>query len=374
MNIGTLSELTSSRMDRGEGFASYLEEIRLRVNDRIQEVVEGHLFDDHLLPLLLRGKRLRAGVLLLIHETLADDPGRTGPHALDLACALELAHAASLIVDDMIDEDIERRGLSTIHLSRGIKTAMLDSIGILSLPYALSAPYHGEYVSMLSEVQRSMTLGVLREMFSARSLPATAWYEAIITLKTGRLFGLASEWGFMIASDTKKIISPHLQEYESVRERWRTYGIHLGRSMQIADDIVDLQKRMAGEITGKSGSEMLLLEAVSADGLIENFFSDIRNHTPGSKIYSIKDSDRILRRLHQLLRIEEEQSECVWQSLEEIHRPWTHTSALPPRHHTLLRMLGRSIAEIMLEGAPAVKAPVITGKMPLKCSEIPVKE
>jgi geranylgeranyl pyrophosphate synthase len=362
-------------MDRREGFASYLQEIRPRVNDRIQEVAEGHLFDDHLLPLLLRGKRLRAGVLLLIHETLADEPERTSPHALDLACALELAHTASLIVDDMIDEDVERRGLSTVHLSRGIKTAMLDSVGILSLPYTLSSPYRGEYVSMLADVQRRMTLGVLREMFTARSLPATAWYEAIITLKTGRLFGLASEWGFMVASDTKTGAPPQGQEYESMREKWRTYGIHLGRSMQIADDIVDLQKRMAGEITGKPGSEMLLLEAVNADGLIEGFFSDTGNHTPDySRIRPLTDTDRILRRLHQLLRIEEKKAEYVWQSLEEIHRSRIHASALPPQHSTLLRWLGQSIADIMLGGATATKSPVIAGEMPAKCSEIPVKE
>jgi geranylgeranyl pyrophosphate synthase len=372
MYTGTMNGSAAS-MDSVEGFASYLKTVRPLVNDRIQEVVEGHLFDDHLLPLLLRGKRLRAGVLLLVHETLTKEPEWTMPHALDLACALELAHAASLIVDDMIDEDAQRRGLDTIHISRGTKTAMLDSIGILSLPYTLVAPYHGEYVSMLADAQRKMTLGVLREMFALHALPATAWYEAIITLKTARLFGLASEWGFMIASEENTRDFHQRSTYESARELWRIYGTHLGRSMQIADDIVDLQKIMNGEASGKPGSEMLLLKAVSADGLIQDFFSDIRSHTPDwSKILSVKKSVMIQRRLHQLLRLEEEKARHVLKDLGENNRG----SGLVPAQssqYAMLCTLGHSIADIMLEGDMG-KYPVLTGRIPLKPSEIPVKE
>jgi geranylgeranyl diphosphate synthase type II len=376
MNIGILSGPASSHMNRREGFASYLKEIRPRVNDRIQEVVEGHLFDDHLLPLLLRGKRLRAGVLLLIHDALTGEPERTGSHALDLACALELAHAASLMVDDMIDEDTERRGLVTVHISQGTKTAMLNSIGTLSLPYTLVAPHQGEYVCMLAEAQRKMTLGVLREMLTIPSLPTTAWYEAIITLKTGCLFGLSSEWGFMAATEKRNCNSREREMQKLLREKWRMYGIHLGRSMQIADDIVDLQKRMRGEGTGKPGSEMLLLKAVGADELFKESFSDTGNCSPDwLKLPGVMNSEIIIRQLHHLLHEEGEKALGVLQSLEALRElPSKDSSIGSSRECTVLRTLGHTIANIMLKEAPVKELPVNAGLIPSKLPEILIKE
>jgi geranylgeranyl pyrophosphate synthase len=246
--------------DRIRVFDNYLQSIRHRVNGRIREVVEGNLYDDNLISFLLRGKRLRAAILLLVHDVIAMEPERTEPRALDLACALELAHSASLIVDDIIDEDAERRGLETLHISRGTKMAMLASIGVLSLPYTLIAPYGGEYVSMIADVQRKMIRGVLQEMSPIHACPATAWYEEVITQKTGYLFGLASEWGYMTAAWSDGTLSlVEVTSQKQLREKWRKYGICIGRSMQMADDIVDLRKRLRGETLGNAGSELLHL-------------------------------------------------------------------------------------------------------------------
>ncbi len=364
MNTGITD--APSVMDRDQGFASYLDEVRPAINDRIRHLIETHLFDDHLLPLLMRGKRLRAGVLLLVHGALAEAPDQTSLQALDLACALELAHAASLIVDDMIDEDHMRRGVDTIHISQGTKTAMLDSIGILSLPYTLIAPFQPEYVTMLADAQRKMTLGVMREMFSVRTLPATAWYEAVITLKTGRLFGLAAEWGYMSA------MSSGVKSTETLRKEWQRYGIYLGKSMQIADDITDLKKRLRGETSGKPGSEMLLLKAVGADGLIREFFSDMRKGAPDwSKIQGTSQSEILLQRLHDLLAREEEKSSQILHSILSYGEFPFHSSGFQ-RRWNMLDMLGRSIAETMLEEEKR-ETPLIAART-VKPAEIPVKE
>ena len=155
-------------------FREFLNTIRPAIDRRIEEVVTAdESIDSGVLPLLLKGKRMRAGLLLAIHDALtreASFPRR----AIDLACAVELAHASSLILDDMLDGDSIRRGGATLHLTRGQKQAELDTSGILSLPYALAAPYGGDYVTMLSATQRNMACGVVWELLKRPRLPATA--------------------------------------------------------------------------------------------------------------------------------------------------------------------------------------------------------
>jgi hypothetical protein len=152
-------------------FREYLEQVRPTVNRRIEEMAgDGEAVDPGVLPLLLKGKRMRAGLLLRVHTALTRMTVPT-PRALDLACALEFAHAASLILDDMLDGDVVRRGAPAHHLTRGEGRAVLDAVGILALPYALAAPYGSQYVTMLASAQQSMTRGVAWEVLESAAPP-----------------------------------------------------------------------------------------------------------------------------------------------------------------------------------------------------------
>ncbi|MCE5339353.1 MAG: polyprenyl synthetase family protein [Methanomicrobiaceae archaeon] len=207
--------------------------------------------DPGVVPLLLRGKRMRAGLLLCIHTALARAAAPTR-QALDLACAVELAHAASLILDDMLDGDTVRRGVPSLHLTRGEGRAILDAVGILALPYALAAPYGTRYVTMLASTQQSMVRGVAWEMLGEARLPVVELYDAIITRKTGCLFSLAAAWGAMAAGGDDGIVA-----------MFADYGLSAGKAMQIADDITDLHALAAGVRGCRPGSEALLLRCIS---------------------------------------------------------------------------------------------------------------
>jgi geranylgeranyl diphosphate synthase type II len=234
-------------------FREYLERIRPAVNRRIEEVAGGEgAIDPTVLPLLARGKRMRAGLLLCIHAGLARAAAPTR-QALDLACAVELAHAASLILDDMLDGDTLRRGAPSLHLTRGEGRAVLDAVGILALPYMLAAPYGAGYVTMLASAQQRMARGVAWEMLGEPDLPAGELYDAIIARKTGCLFSLAAAWGAMAAG-----------EEETVVAAFADFGLSAGKAMQIADDIADLHAP-AGGSQSRPGSETLLLRCVSGD-------------------------------------------------------------------------------------------------------------
>ncbi|KAF5087117.1 polyprenyl synthetase family protein [Methanoculleus horonobensis] len=232
-------------------FREFLPGIRPAVNRRIAETAGSEAdIDPGVLPLLLKGKRMRAGLLLYIHAGLAPAAPPTR-QALDLACAVELAHAASLILDDMLDGDTARRGAPSLHLTRGQGRAVLDAVGILALPYSLAAPYGAGYVTMLASAQRKMARGVTWEMLGGPDLPPAELYDTIVARKTGCLFSLAAAWGAMATGEEGAVVTA-----------FGEFGLAAGKAMQVADDIADLSAAGAGVRGSRPGSEALLLRCV----------------------------------------------------------------------------------------------------------------
>ena len=278
------------------GFAYYLETIRPEVDERIEQVVVGEptLDADTLLPLLRGGKRLRAGLVLMIHDALTLHYEAHRDRAVDLACAVELAHAASLIVDDMLDEDVERRGQETLHVKQGNKAAMLNAIGILSLPYDLAGQLSSTYTAWLGETQRRMTSGVFKELWRQKGVTASKLYDVIVTQKTGELFGLAAAYGAASIMETPADTA--------IVQALRQYGLHVGKAMQIADDIADIARAARGEGSKVPGSEMLLLRCVTVDGLAKELVSDVKGGSPKpGKIKDLWQREGVQRRLSNLV-------------------------------------------------------------------------
>lgn len=246
--------------------------------------------------LLTGGKHLRAGVLRMMWHAMGGSGKEsiTQTQVMRLGAAIEFAHSASLIVDDMIDEDDKRRGVPTIHVTEGHKRAMLDTIGVLSISYSLVAPYGEKYVDSLASTQRGMVKGVIKEMFKKPNLPATMLYNAIISQKTGQLFGLSARWGGMVAGVD-----------EDTEKECYLYGLHLGKVMQIADDIADIRKIAAGTGSKVPGSEIMLLKCVVADGLAKDLIKDIKScNLHPSKVKKLINLEGVEEKLIELLNKE----------------------------------------------------------------------
>jgi len=77
------------------------------------------------------GQRVRP-ILALRAARFAGRPSRA---AMDAACAVELLHCASLIVDDLpsMDDERERRGRAAVHIEFGESTAILASFAMVAL-------------------------------------------------------------------------------------------------------------------------------------------------------------------------------------------------------------------------------------------------
>jgi len=230
-------------------FSTYLETIKPKIDERIMQFVgnggEGPM-DRRLAVPLSQGKRMRAGLLMLLFETHGQEGGRN--MALDLASAVEIAHAASLIVDDMLDEDDTRHGMPTVHLTAGHKSAMLSTIGLLSYPYQIAAGYGEECVLGLARTHRAMVRGASMEMKGVPPFTVGTTYDSIIENKTGLLFGLAARYGAMAAGCPA-----------ATTELCSEFGRLTGKAMQIADDVTDLESLLSGKKAGIGGSEAILL-------------------------------------------------------------------------------------------------------------------
>ena len=242
----TMMDLTK---EGSPSFLEYLERIKPKIDDRIMQLVGsgGDASIDRRLEVPLRhGKRMRAGLLMVIFETYGQEKGRE--MAFDLASAVELAHAASLIVDDMLDEDDSRHGLPTLHLTTGHKSAMLSTIGLLSYPYQIASRYGEECVLGLANTHRAMVKGATREMRSVPPFGMGEAYDGIIENKTGILFGLAARYGAMAAGCSS-----------ATTELCSEFGMLTGKAMQIADDVTDLESLLNGKKAGIGGSEAILI-------------------------------------------------------------------------------------------------------------------
>lgn len=188
----------------------------------IDEAVEGFLRReglDDVSPTPLGGKRLRGVLCLLVCEALGGKP----EDAMDAAVAVELAHAASLDVDDIVDFDVLRRGKPSTWVLKGIVRTAVGSHALVSAALNLVQRYGYDAVRVFSEAYARMVKGEIRDLREA------SLYESIIAAKTASLWSAAAALGALASR----------KDYVGLA---RDYGLATGMAFQIADDIVDTVK------------------------------------------------------------------------------------------------------------------------------------
>jgi geranylgeranyl pyrophosphate synthase len=160
------------------------------------------------------GKRLRP---LLVHLTAP------GPEeAMRPAVAVELAHVATLVHDDVIDGAELRRGRSSAWHEHGIEAARAGGDYLFARAFSeLADDGDLDGVEILARACLAIVRGEAMQRRQAHDpeTPIDAYLERI-ALKTGRLFEAACLLG-------------------SRNERLGEFGLALGVAFQIADDILD---------------------------------------------------------------------------------------------------------------------------------------
>ena len=172
------------------------------------------------------GKRIRPAVLLMAARLT----GYTGDLAVLYAAVVEFIHTATLVHDDIIDDSKFRRGQPAVHSRWGSDVTVLlgDYLYIKSMGLALT-PDRLDIVRQLCDVTLRMIEGELYQLSKKGDLLLTEEEHLdIVRRKTAYLFGGCARIGAVLGN-AKPDQERALQEY----------GISLGMSFQLIDDLLD---------------------------------------------------------------------------------------------------------------------------------------
>ncbi len=206
------------------------------------------------------GKRIRPALTVLASWELGIDDLR----ALDPGCALEMVHAASLVLDDLpcMDDAPLRRGAPSTHLAFGEDVAVLASVALLSRAFAtigsapsLSAEQRTRLIAVLAEAVGSEGLagGQFRDLRSGGDHRALGGVREANHRKTGALFVAAVEMAGIVAGASPARI-----------ENMRDFATDLGQAFQILDDLDDGEGGESG--LGEDGAKVTVLSFLGRDG------------------------------------------------------------------------------------------------------------
>ena len=184
------------------------------------------------------GKMLRPALVLLSAGMVGWDPGggeeQLNASLIKLATAVELIHSASLIHDDIIDDEKLRRGRSALHRKHGNQTAVL--VGDIlyaqsfSLITSLESPNwerHLAIYQLYCDTTRNMCLGEIieqRTIDEKLSLDFPA-YLNILKNKTAVLMSASCHSGAILAG-ADPVMAVKLAEF----------GMAFGLAFQLLDD------------------------------------------------------------------------------------------------------------------------------------------
>ena len=252
------------------------------------------LYEPIAYTILQSGKRLRPMLCLLANEMFDGDE----KEALWPALALETFHNFTLIHDDIMDKAPLRRGKETVYQKWNSDIAILSGDAMLAkaFQYALQPKKGAEIAKQLGRVAIEICEGQQMDLnFETLGNVTIAEYLEMIRLKTAVLLATALQMGATVADATEADIQ-HLYDF----------GINMGMSFQLQDDILDLYsdvevfgKRHGGDIADNKKTYLYLkaLELASEKDRkrLEHLFTLRMDHDEEEKIEEVQ---AIYDRLH----------------------------------------------------------------------------
>lgn len=237
--------------------------------------------------MLSGGQRLRPLLLVMAYEAFASDPD---PAVLNtLAVAVECFHKASLIHDDIEDDDDTRYGKMTVHVRYGIPVAINTGDHLIGEGYRLIAESTlppeliRESIKIVSRGHRSLTLGQGAELISIRSneILGVAEMLDLFDKKTAAAIKVSVLLGATVGGADHETIA--------VLERFCHF---VGVAYQIQDDLADYLGA-SGDIAVRKFSILLsLLQEQLAESTTDEL-SDARRRGNNSAILELLDRYRI---------------------------------------------------------------------------------
>lgn len=222
------------------------------------------------------GKRMRGLVAFFSCMAVGGDE----KVAIHFATLIELAHASSLVHDDLIDGDMLRRGRPAIHVKFGQNTSIVTGDYLFGCAFKALYPLVEEGVissdvfarisDILLTAERDTCVG---EALDIEIIPNNIEeYIEIIEKKTGSLFRAAAEVGAILGGGAENEVNA-----------LSNYGMQLGTSFQIRDDVLDV-----------IGAESRLGKPILSDVLSKKNAVVLAHHLLGGKALDEEHAQQLL--------------------------------------------------------------------------------
>jgi len=276
------------------------------------------------------GKRLRPALAVLSSEAVGGDPESAIPGAV----AVEMIHNFSLIHDDIIDGDKERRHRPSAWTAFTIEDALIagDALHTLAFQVLLEkdTPERVQAARRLVDATTTMISGQASDM-TFDDLPTVSFEECLKmeAAKTGALLGYASSVGAVLSGANKDICSS-----------LEVFGYELGLAYQAVDDVLGIwgDPKVTGKPAGndlrerkKSMPVSIVLSANSPESEklldIFNIAGDLNDEevshasslieNAGGRKATLEEADKHLKRAIEFLNIADIRKETFCE-LEEI--------------------------------------------------------
>ena len=210
-------------------YNAYLEEARRLVDrelsDCLPKIADLALFERIRYVLQTRGKRLRPILVMLSAQSVG---GYMEP-VKKLALSIELLHAATLIHDDILDQDLFRRNAPTVNAKWGVRDAVLVGDALASLSLNLTADYGTAIIKIMSQTCLLLSDGEYMDVENSHKRPRESDYLETIKRKSASLFKAATQCGAIAANASH-------DEIAALAE----FGENFGLAYQIKDDLSDV--------------------------------------------------------------------------------------------------------------------------------------
>ena len=208
-----------------EVYSNYIEKIDSALDKELELYSESE-FCKPLKYALEGGKRIRPIILLLAAESV----GKIDENVYAGACAIELLHTESVIHDDIIDNETQRRQKDPFHIKYGYNTSVLTGDFVLGLILNISSRLDNARVTKdLATAAMLMSEGEVLEGKLEESEDVTFEdYVKVMDYKTATAFEMAAKLGSIIGGGSE-------EETLGLSE----YGKNIGIAYQIKDDLMD---------------------------------------------------------------------------------------------------------------------------------------
>ena len=208
-----------------EAFGNYL----LKIEEALRRELNLYSWSEFYAPLKYAcegGKRIRPLILVLSAESV----GKCDDDAYLAASAIEFLHTESIIHDDIVDQEKERRGRASFHVKYGYNMSILTADFVLGIILNIGSKLKDPRVSNeLANAALKMSEGEMLEVrLDAEQRIQLDDYINVLTHKTAAIFEASAKIGAIIGGGNDEQINA-----------LTSFGRFIGIAYQIHDDLAD---------------------------------------------------------------------------------------------------------------------------------------